>query len=57
MKKLGYPLQDTTEDIRPSVPDRMTPEEAEEMIDHAEHPFLEDKLKKRARQVYQAVFG
>lgn len=56
MEKLGYPLQDTTDEIRPSVPDQITPAEADEMIEHAMHPFLKDKLKKRARQVYQAVF-
>jgi aryl sulfotransferase len=56
MKKLGYPLQNTRGQVRPSVPDQMTPEEADDMIDHAEHPFFRDKLRKRVRQVYQTIF-
>jgi aryl sulfotransferase len=57
LEKLGYPLQDTVDNIRPSCPETFTPDEAERMIERARHPFPKDKLKKGVRAIYRTFFS
>jgi hypothetical protein len=56
LEKLGYPLHDTADEIRPSRPATFTPDEAKRMIERAKHPFFKDKLKKGVHTIYRTVF-
>jgi len=54
---LNYPVDEDTGDVRPSSPEDFSFSDMREAIDHAHHPQLSDKLKKRARQLVHSVLS